>query len=207
MISSGGAFRDQLDYLSVSFGYFGALIPLWGIFISNYFKKVQCFIYESLRTSMLKLSGKSVKRNIFLEFFCYISICFVIIWIVSTSDTDVLNKLICSIAIIIIAFALIFMRILKRNEIEKWQKVIIAFLMIYYPFVTALISICYFIKEKICKGNAFPLFDSHNVDKKAEGFNYHITIACTVASVFFHSFFFREIRHHCNCVIKNSYNK
>ncbi len=185
MISSGGAFRDQLDYLSVSFGYFGAIIPLCGIFILNYFKKIQCFIYESLRTNMLKLSGKSVKKNIFFEFFCYISICFVIIWVVSTSDTDVLNKLICSISITIIAFALIFMRILKRNEIEKWQKVIIAFLMIYYPFVTALISIFYFIKEKICKGNAFPLFDSHNVDKKAEGFNYHITIACTVASFFF----------------------
>ena len=77
------------------------------------------------------------------------------------------------------------MRISKRNEIEKWQKVIIAFLMIYYPFVTVVIAICYFIKEKICMGNAFPLFDSHNEDKKAEVFNYHITVACTVASIFF----------------------
>ncbi|RII36120.1 hypothetical protein D2A34_01735 [Clostridium chromiireducens] len=185
MISSGGALRDQLDYLSVVFGYFGALVPLYGVFISNYFKKIQCFIYESLRTNMLKLSDKLVRGNIFFEFLCYISICFLMIWIVGIANIDVVNKLTFSAAVLIIAFALVFMRISKRTEIEKWEKVIIAFLMIYYPFVTAVIAIYYFIKDKICVGNAFPLFDDHNEDKKAEIFNNHIIIACAVASIFF----------------------
>ncbi|MDR3598281.1 hypothetical protein [Clostridium sp.] len=187
MIASGGALRDQLDYLSVGFGYFGALLPLLGIFISDYFKKIQCFIYNSIKKGVLKLSGKSVNvnKNIFFEIFCYMSMCFLIICLVSTFNIDVVNKLIFSVAVLIIAFALFFMGTSKRNEVEKWQKVIIGFLMIYYPFATAVIAMCYFINEKIRMGNGFPSFDSYNEDKKAEAFNYYITVACTVASIFF----------------------
>lgn len=195
MINAGGALREELDYLSTSFVYLGALVPLYAVFILVFFKKILNFIIDSIEFRTLALYKKFGNKNmtILSEIFCFISIGISLIWsliisnnyFVSGQNSYVINSLISFVIVAMITVALIFMRISQRNEAGKWQKWIIGILMIYYPFITALIAIFYFINEKICLGNAFPRIDSNNTDKKAASFNYYIVIGCVVASIFF----------------------
>lgn len=196
MINAGGALREELDYLSTSFVYLGALVPLYAVFLVVFFKKILHFILNNIEVRSLSLSKKIGNKNMttLSGIFCFISIGILLIWsliisnnyFVSGSNIYIINKFIYFMITVMIILALIFMRMSQRNGIEKWQKWIVGMLMIYYPLATVVIATYYFLNQKIIHlGGAFPHFCSNNIVKKTKSLNYYIVIGSVVASIFF----------------------